>query len=92
MFSSALGERLLKFSQASNRIADGDVDPGRKTDTLDTEIAIGKTSDIGGKFVTWNFLYEVTCIGSDDPDPVNLCDSKCRPSIVISRFGVSDTS
>ena len=37
IFSSALGERSLKFSQASNRIAEGDVEPGRKTDTLDAE-------------------------------------------------------
>jgi hypothetical protein len=50
MFSSALGDRLLKFSQASNRIAEGDVDPGRKTDTLDAETAISKESDLVGRF------------------------------------------
>jgi hypothetical protein len=50
MFSSALGDRLLKFSQASNRIAEGEVDPGRKTDTLDAETAISKASDIVGRF------------------------------------------
>ena len=58
MFSSALGDRLLKFSQASNRIAEGDVDPGRKTDTLDAETAISKATRLCGKgFITWNFLY-----------------------------------
>ena len=35
MLSSALGDRLEKFSQASKRMADGEVDPGRKTDTDD---------------------------------------------------------
>lgn len=33
MFSSAFGDRLLKFSQASYKIAAGDVEPGRKMDT-----------------------------------------------------------
>ena len=33
MLSSALGDRLEKFSYASKRIAEGDVEPGRKTDT-----------------------------------------------------------
>ena len=50
MFSSALGERLLKFSQASNRIAEGDADPGRKTDTVDAETAISKPSAFMGRF------------------------------------------
>jgi len=46
MFSSALGERLLKLSQASNRIAEGDVDPGRKTDTLDADTTVRKASGL----------------------------------------------
>lgn len=33
MLSSALGERVEKLSQASYRIADGDVEPGRNIDT-----------------------------------------------------------
>lgn len=35
ILSSALGERLVKLSQASKRIAEADVDPGRKIDTED---------------------------------------------------------
>ena len=90
MLSSALGERLLKLSQASNRIADGDVDPGRKTDTLDAKTAISKASDLWEGFITWNFLYEVTRIGGGHSDPVNLRDSKRRTSIVVPMFRVID--
>ncbi len=35
MLSSALGDRLLNCSQASYSIAEGELDPGRKTDTED---------------------------------------------------------
>ena len=35
MLSSALGDRLENCSQASYRIADADVEPGRKTETED---------------------------------------------------------
>ncbi len=37
MLSSALGDRREKFSHASNKMAEGDVEPGRKTDTEDAE-------------------------------------------------------
>lgn len=33
MLSSALGDRFKNCSHASYKIADGDVEPGRKTDT-----------------------------------------------------------
>lgn len=39
----------MKFSQASNRIAEGDVDPGRKTDTLDAETIVSKASGFLGR-------------------------------------------
>jgi len=35
MFSSALGDRSKKLSQAAKRMADDDVEPGRNTDTED---------------------------------------------------------
>lgn len=35
ILSSALGDRLLNCSQASYKIAEGELDPGRKTDTED---------------------------------------------------------
>ena len=38
MLSSALDERRVKLSQASNSIADGDVEPGRKTDIDDATV------------------------------------------------------
>ena len=50
MFSSALGERLLKLSHASNRIAEGEVDPGRRTDTLDAGTAISEASNLVERF------------------------------------------
>jgi hypothetical protein len=36
MFSSAFGDCCTKLSQAANRIADDDVEPGRNIDTEDT--------------------------------------------------------
>jgi len=35
MLSSAFGDLLTKFSQASYRMAEGDVDPGLNTDRVD---------------------------------------------------------
>lgn len=40
MLSSALGERLEKLSHASYKIAEGEVDPGRKIDEVDAEIDV----------------------------------------------------
>ena len=40
MFSSALDERRVKFSQASNSIADGDVEPGWKIDIDDATLGL----------------------------------------------------
>ena len=40
MLSSALDERRVKLSQASNSIADGDVEPGRKTDIVDATVTL----------------------------------------------------
>lgn len=37
ILSSAFGDRLEKRSQASYRIADGELDPGLNTDTDDTK-------------------------------------------------------
>lgn len=45
MFSSAFGDLLLKFSQASYKIAAGDVEPGRKTET---DAAVEKMSQNTG--------------------------------------------
>lgn len=43
MLSSAFGDLREKFSQASYRIAEGEVDPGRNTETEDTESQQVKT-------------------------------------------------
>jgi hypothetical protein len=40
MLSSALGEREEKLSHASYKIAEGEVDPGRKIDKVDAEIDV----------------------------------------------------
>ena len=37
MLSSAFGDLREKFSHASKRMADGEVDPGRKTEADDTK-------------------------------------------------------
>ena len=71
MFSSALGDRLLKFSQASNRIAEGDVDPGRRTDTLDAGIPISTTSD----FIAKVLLPGTFCIKSHESAAMTLTPS-----------------
>ena len=40
MLSSAFGDLREKFSQASNRMAEGDVEPGRKTETDDARASL----------------------------------------------------
>jgi hypothetical protein len=82
----------LKFSQASNKIADGDVDPGLKTDTLDAETTVSNVSGFDKVSITWNFLYKVTCVGGDHSDSVNLCDCKGRASIEVSRSDIRNGS
>jgi len=39
ILSSALGDLREKLSQASNKIAEGDVDPGRKMDKDEAKIS-----------------------------------------------------
>ena len=74
MFSSAFGDRRTKFSQASYSIADGDVEPGRNTDTEDAMMQMkGVKKTISVWFArTWYFLYEITDVGPDDTDTVDL--------------------
>ena len=58
MFSSALGDLLEKFSHASNRMAEGDVEPGRKTETDDAgsqdewDIKRNASAHVPGTFCT----------------------------------------
>ena len=46
MLSSALDERRVKPSQASNSIADGDVEPGRKTDIDDARAGLVRDTPV----------------------------------------------
>lgn len=55
MFSSALGERCEKLSQASYKMADADVEPGRKIDADDAKKNIQKTSKPGRRDILGTF-------------------------------------
>lgn len=72
----------MKLSQASNSIADGDVEPGRKTDTDD---ATGRlVHDRPSSIVrTGHFLYEIRGFLANDTHAIKFCDCKHRSGIEI---------
>jgi hypothetical protein len=77
--SSALGSRCVKLSQASYRIAEGAVEPGRNID-IDEAASGAQKTDKEDRYVepTRNFLYHVTNIWTYDSYAVRLGDRKCR--------------
>lgn len=85
MLSSALGERRVKFSQASYKIAEGEVDPGRNTETDDARPDVVNFDIIKEHNVrlAWNFLDEFTGIRSDYTDTIRFADSENRTRVKI---------
>lgn len=77
MLSSALGDRREKFSHASKRMAEGDVEPGRNTDTEDAGAIQHAYTGIQQAKRTVHFLHEIASVGSDDANAVRLRDDEC---------------
>ena len=86
MFSSAFGDLLEKFSHASNRIAEGDVEPGRKTETDDAssrdEWRIERNTSTAR---TGHLLHDIACVWTDYADAVRIRDSERRPRVEVPR-------
>ena len=87
ILSSAFGERRSKLSQASKRIAEGEVDPGRNTDTED---AVPKQSlkrtPVERKPRTRNLLDKITDVRAQYSNTVYFCDSKGSSGVEVSGF------
>ena len=75
MLLSALGDLREKFPHASKRIADGEVEPGRKTkaddatmlDELDMQARSGTMTHTG------HFLDEVAGVRTNNADAIRFC-------------------
>lgn len=73
----------MKLSQASNSIADGDVEPGRKTDIDDARAGLVYDLSID-HVLTGHFLYEITNFLVNDAHPIEFCDCKHCSRIEVS--------
>ena len=75
MLSSALGDLREKFSHASKRIADGEVEPGRKTEADDAAMLdeLDRQAQSSAITHTGHFLDEVAGVGTNNADAVQFC-------------------
>jgi hypothetical protein len=86
IFSSALGDRCKKLSQAAKRMADDDVEPGRNTDTEDAASRSMRFNcdEKHASKLTRNLLNEVTNVLPYNAGPVGLCDDERSAKIQVA--------
>ena len=81
MLSSAFGDFLVKLSQASYRMAEGDVDPGLNIANVeakqnDSELRKPTWKGTENRWHTRNFLYQIANVLAQDADPIHFRNRK----------------
>lgn len=84
--SSAFGDLSIKFSQASKSMAEGEVEPGLKTESVEAVTGewCSQWHATTIKPLTWNLLDEVWRFLTNDANTVHLSDSYRSTRVEIS--------